>query len=90
MRAARRRRYGWAALRLMRRAIRAALIEHRRRTLDPARAYDGTRELVAIHRAYNRAVRELLARWPRLSLFDERAEPDAAPSENLPVHSTGC
>ena len=74
-RVALRRRYGYAALRVLRRAVRFAFADHRRRTLDAARAYDGARELVAMRAAYNRAVRRLLGRWPSLSLFDERGEP---------------
>jgi hypothetical protein len=70
-----RRRYGYAALRVLRRAVRLAVSEHRRRTLDAERAYDGDHEHKAMRAAYNRAVRRLLASWPALSLFDPRGEP---------------
>lgn len=74
-RVALRRRYGYAALRVLRRAVRAALQDHRRRALDPLHEYAGGPELAAIRAAYNRAVRRLLDRWPALVLFDPRAEP---------------
>jgi len=66
---------GWAALRVVRRGMARALAEHRRRSVDGARPYDGERELAAIARAYRRAVAKLLARFPSLSLGDARAEP---------------
>lgn len=50
-------RYGYAALRVLRSAIRFAIAEHRRRTLDPAHPYAGDRELASMRVAYNRAVR---------------------------------
>lgn len=72
-RAALRRRYGYAALRILRRAVRRALREHRERMLDPARPYSvSTDELVA---AYFAAIRRMRRRWPALPFGDPRAEP---------------
>jgi hypothetical protein len=73
-RAARRRRVGYAALRVLRCGVRAAFVDHKRRTLGDAE-YAGTQELEAIARAYPRAVRRLLQRWPNLNFTDPRADP---------------
>jgi hypothetical protein len=76
LRVALRRRKGWAALLQLRRALRSAIAEHVRRTLDPRdHAYAGDVEQLKMRSQYNRAIRRLLARWPRLSLTDERGEP---------------
>lgn len=72
--AALRRRYGYAALRVMRRAIRLALREHRERTFNPLRPYSvDVREIRA---AYFAAMRRLRKKWPRLDPADPRAEVD--------------
>jgi hypothetical protein len=68
------RRKGYAALRRVRRAIRAALALHRARSEDPARPYNASAELAKLHAYYSRAIRRLRERWPSLSLFDPRAE----------------
>jgi len=73
-RAALRRRKGWAALRMLRRAIRAALQPHRARSLDAAKSYNAEAELKKIDAYYKRTIKRLRERWPSLSLFDERAE----------------
>ncbi len=73
-RAAMRRRKGWAALRLLRRAIRASLQQHRRRSLDAARPYNAESEMKKIDTYYKRTIKRLRERWPSLSLFDPRAE----------------
>jgi hypothetical protein len=74
LRAALRRTYGYAALRVLRRSVRAALADHRARSVG-AGSYDGTRELKAIRAHYRRAVKRLLQRWPALQFSDERSEP---------------
>ena len=71
-RAALRRRYGYAALRVLRRALRAALALHRARQLDPRPYSTSTDEIRA---AYFYAMRRLRRRWPRLDYLDPRAEP---------------
>jgi hypothetical protein len=73
-RAAMRRRKGWAALRLLRKAIRAALELYRRRSVDARRPYDGEAELKKIDAYYKRTITKVRERWPSLSLFDPRAE----------------
>lgn len=72
-RAALRRRYGYAALRIMRRTVRRALREHRERMVDPARPYSVSTDQVTA--AYFAAVRRLRKRFPRLDWLDPRAEP---------------
>ncbi len=79
-RAALRRRYGVAALRVLRRGMRAAISDHVRRTLGPT-SYAGSAEESAIRRAYLRAVRRLVARWPSLLL---EHDPASAPSSSRP------
>ncbi len=74
LRAALRRRYGFAALRVLRRALRRALADHRARTLG-GRRYAGDVEAEAIRAAFRYGVRRLRRRWPSLSFTDERAEP---------------
>jgi len=72
LRVALRRRYGYAALRVLRTGIRAALAEHTARQYDP-RPYSTTkRELIDASAA---AVRRLRRRWPALNFTDARAEP---------------
>lgn len=73
-RAALRRRKGWAALRMLRRAIRASLQLHRARSLDAGRPYDAESEMKKIDAYYKRTIKRLRERWPSLSLFDARAE----------------
>lgn len=71
-RAALRRRYGYAALRVLRRALRRALRDHRERELGQV-PYSGNAD--AIGAAYWTALRALRRRWPNLDPSDERAEP---------------
>ena len=73
MRAALRRRYGYAALRVMRASLRRALRVHRERMLDPARPYSGTMDEISAQ--YRYAMRRVLKRWPMLDYLDQRAEP---------------
>jgi len=68
------RRYGYAALRTIRRALARALARHEALTFGP-RSYDGRGELDAIASAYWRALQRLRRRWPGLDLEDERARP---------------
>jgi hypothetical protein len=77
LRAARRRRYGWAALLQLRRGVVRALADLQSWRLNPddTRRLDGSQEVRAIRAAYNRAVRELRRRWPALALTDPRSEP---------------
>jgi hypothetical protein len=74
VRVAMRRRKGYAALRRVRRAVRAALELHRARCEDPTRPYSAGVELAKIHAYYQRTIRRLRDRWPSLSLVDARAE----------------
>lgn len=69
-----RRRYGYAALRVMRKALRAAWADHKRREVG-ADPYDGEKEREAILRQWFAARRRLASRWPTLSWSDERAQP---------------
>jgi hypothetical protein len=72
-RAALRRRYAWAALRILRRGIRAAMLMHRERQIDGAfRGYSTTTE--ELGEAYAAALKALRKKWPRLDLADPRAE----------------
>jgi hypothetical protein len=68
------RRYGYAALRTIRRALAGALARHERLTFGAA-PYEGAGELDAIAVAYWRALLRLRRRWPDLNLEDERARP---------------
>jgi hypothetical protein len=74
LRRALRRRYGFAALRTLRGALRRAIARHEALTLGP-RPYVGSGELEAIRVAYVRALARLRRRWPNLDLSDERSEP---------------
>ena len=71
-RAARRRRYGYAALRVLRRGLASAMAAHFERSVG-ARPY--ATELEAIRTAYARALAELRRRFPTVDLSDPRAEP---------------
>ncbi len=72
LRRALRRRYGYAALRTLRRALVRARARHELLTFGP-RPYDGQSEREAIATAYWRALRRLAKRWPALDLEDDRA-----------------
>jgi hypothetical protein len=74
LRAALRRRYGYIALRVLRRGVARAVADHIERSIGP-RPYAGTGEYGAIVAAYTRAMRRLRARWPDLDLTDERSRP---------------
>lgn len=74
MRAARRRRQGWAALRALRRGLRSALAAHLERSIDPLQPYDAAAELKAIKGAYLRGRAWIFKHWPALSPLDARAE----------------
>lgn len=71
-RAALRRRYGYAALRVLRRAVRAAVAVHEAAQVDQA-SYSTRRTELAD--AYSAALKRLRKRWPRLDFSDERANP---------------
>lgn len=70
-RAALRRRYGYAAMRVLRRGVRKALRDHRARQVAPAPYSIDTDEITA---AYLAAIRRLRRRWPRLNPTDPRSE----------------
>lgn len=72
LRAALRRRYGYASLRVLRRGVRAAVADHRRRELGAA---PYASEFDQIAASYWRALVRLRRRWPSLDLADPRAEP---------------
>lgn len=74
LRAALRRRYGYAALRVLRRAVGRAVADHVERSIG-ARPYAGSGEPEAIAAWYRRGLRRLLDRWPALDLTDERSRP---------------
>jgi hypothetical protein len=67
-----RRRYGYAALRVLRRALAAALEQHHWRSIGPAKYVS---ELQAIDAAYWGGLKRLRKRWPDLDLEDERSRP---------------
>jgi hypothetical protein len=71
-RAALRRRYGYAALRVLRRAVRAARAAHEAAQAGDA-PYGVRREQIA--EAYAAALKRLRKRWPRLDFGDDRANP---------------
>lgn len=73
LRAALRRTYGYAALRVLRRGIARAFADHQVRTLGSL-PYTGSVEREAIRTSYARGIRKLMRRWPRLDLLDPRAE----------------
>jgi hypothetical protein len=70
-RAALRRRYAWAALRILRRGIRVAMMFHRERVIGAA-PYSITTEQLG--EAYADALKALRKKWARLDLTDPRAE----------------
>ena len=72
LRAALRRRYGYAALRQLRRGVGRAISEHRKRELGPAPYASEADEIAS---AYRRALLKLSRRWPSLRLDDPRALP---------------
>lgn len=72
MRAARRRRYGYASLRVLRRGLAAAVEDHVRRSIG-AEPY--VSEIEAIRSTFARALRDHFRRFGRLDLSDERARP---------------
>lgn len=72
LRAARRRRYAYAALRVFRGGMRAAVREELRRSCD-WRPYVSQREV--IWSAYWRGLQQLRRRFPSLDLSDPRSEP---------------
>ena len=74
LRAALRRRYGYAALRVLRRALVAAVEAHSARLVGP-QAYDGATEGDRLFRLYWEALQRLRRRWPGLDLDDERSRP---------------
>jgi hypothetical protein len=74
IRVALRRRKGFAALRVLRRGLLAAMLQHRRLTVGEA-PYAGDVERVAVENSFRRGVRRLLARWPHLNFTDARADP---------------
>lgn len=71
-RAALRRRYGYAALRVLRRALHAAINQHRARQVEQRPYSIATQELVE---AYARALQRLRKRWPHLPFNDPRSNP---------------
>jgi hypothetical protein len=74
LRTALRRRYGYAALRVLRRSLLAAIETHRRGQFGPV-PYDGATQGEAIYRGYWQGLQRLRRRWPDLDLTDERARP---------------
>lgn len=72
LRAARRRRYGYAALRVLRRGLARAVADHVARSIGAA---PYASEIEAIRDLYRRGLSELLRRFGRLDLSDERARP---------------
>lgn len=71
-RAALRRRYSYAALRVLRRTLRAALAVHEAAQRGQA-SYSTRRTELA--EAYSAALKRLRKRWPRMDFSDERANP---------------
>lgn len=76
LRAARRRRYAYAALRVFRGGLAGAVREELRRSIGP-RPYASQRE--QIWRAYWRGLGVLRRRFPSLDLADPRSTPRSAP-----------
>lgn len=71
-RAALRRRYAYAAMRVLRRGFRAALATHRARQLDRATYATSTD---AVRTAIYNAIARLRRRWPNLNPDDPRSQP---------------
>lgn len=74
-RAALRRRYAYAALRVWRLAVRHALRVHHERSIDSARPYSVS--MTDIMAQYQYGMRRIRARFPKLDYLDERSNPDA-------------
>jgi hypothetical protein len=72
LRAALRRRYSYAALRVLRRGAYRAIVDDLERSLGAAPYVSQTADLSA---AYWRALQRLRKRWPGLDLLDERSRP---------------
>jgi hypothetical protein len=72
IRAARRRRYGYAALRVMRRALAAAVTRHIDRSIA-AQPYASQYDTIYAH--YARALAGLRRRFPHLDFADPRGLP---------------
>jgi hypothetical protein len=72
LRRALRRRYGYAALRTLRRAVARGLARHWLLTYGD-RPYAGAGELERLATAYGRALQRLRRRWPDLDLSDDRS-----------------
>lgn len=72
LRAARRRRYGYAALRVLRRGLSIAVRDHVERSVSPA---PYASEWDEIYGLFRRGLAELLRRFGRLDLSDPRAQP---------------
>ena len=72
LRAALRRRYSFAALRVLRRSVRAASASHAAAQLGREPYSTESAELAE---AYAAALKRLLRRWPFLNFDDERANP---------------
>jgi hypothetical protein len=70
--AAKRRRYGYAALRVLRRGLKAAVANHVARSIGD-RPY--VSQLADLRADYQRALRDHLKRFGRLDLSDPRAAP---------------
>lgn len=73
-RAALRRRYGYAALRFLRKRAARAFELHQLRSVACDAVYAGESER-AIRAAYAEALRRLQRRWPALRLDDPRSQP---------------
>lgn len=73
LRAALKRRYGYAALRRMRAALRTALRVHRERSMDPTQPYSIS--MAEIRAQYFYGMSRLRKRWPTMNYLDPRAEP---------------
>jgi len=71
-RAARRRRYGYAALRMLRAGVRRAVDAHLAASIGDRRYVS---DADAIYARYRAALRELRDRFPCLDPSDERSEP---------------
>jgi len=74
LRAALRRRYGYAALRVLRRALGRALADHIERSIS-REAYSGGDELRQIRQLYKLAIRRLGRKFPDLDFGDPRSQP---------------
>lgn len=72
LRAALRRRYGYAALRQLRRGVARAVFEHRKREVGLSPYASQADEIASL---YRRALKKLARRWPSLRFDDPRAQP---------------